>query len=384
MMGTIWQRGLLYPDAGVEEAVEDVGEDVDEHQQKADEKDGAHDDGEVILLQAVDNNDAHALPIEDIFDEDGTRQQTGQPAGGRGDHRVQRVAQSMVNDHAATAQPLGAGGADIILAEGLKHGVLGELRQRRQRAYAQREGRQDEVLEVDVFPFAIVVDGVEVAKHIEARPIGQHVCEEPGDEDGGEERRQRHAEGGEHQRGAVDPGVLVQGADDAEGDAHRQGEQHGHQGQEGRLREGGGDNLAHLALALIAAPQVGRLGHQRGGAHAQQGGIGCVFLVGEEEIARRVAVVVQRQGHEVVEVVEVLQADGLVAPQVAVDDGYALGVGALAQHHAGGVARQDVEEEEHQRHHSQQHQEPIKQPFSNKAQHIISVRGRHFSWRQNP
>ena len=46
-----------------------------------------------------------------------------------------------------------------------------------------------------------------------------------------------------------------------------------------------------------------------------------------------------RYWHKIVEVIEVLQADGLVASKVAVDDVDALLVGTLAKHHAGWVAR---------------------------------------------
>ena len=68
------QQNLLYPHSRVEQSVEDVGENVDEHQEEADEEDGTHDDREIVLLQAVDDDDAHALPVEDILDEDGTGQ----------------------------------------------------------------------------------------------------------------------------------------------------------------------------------------------------------------------------------------------------------------------------------------------------------------------
>ncbi len=66
----------MHADAGVEEGVEDVGEDVDDDEEDADEEDGAHDDGEVVLVKAVDDDDAHAFPVEDVFDKDGSGQQS--------------------------------------------------------------------------------------------------------------------------------------------------------------------------------------------------------------------------------------------------------------------------------------------------------------------
>ena len=60
-----------------------------------------------------------------------------------------------------------------------------------------------------------------------------------------------------------------------------------------------------------------------------------------------------RDGKEVVEIVEVLQSYGLVTSEVSVDDFDAFGIGMFAKHHAGRVAGQDVEEEENKRHYSQ-------------------------------
>ena len=71
----------------------------------------------------------------------------------------------------------------------------------------------------------------------------------------------------------------------------------------------------------------------------------------------------EREGQQVVEIVEVLQPYGFVAAKVAVDNLDAFGIGTLAKHHAGRVARQDVEQEEDKGYHSQQYQESIKEPF---------------------
>ena len=155
----------------------------------------------------------------------------------------------------------------------------------------------------------------------------------------------------------------MEGGDDAERDADDEGEEHGHHGEECRLRESGANNLAHAALALVAPPEVGCFEHHRGGTKAQQGGIGGILLGREVEIAGTVAVVVHRYGHKVVEVVEILQAYGLVAPEVSVDDVDALLVGALAEHHAGRVAGQDVEEEEDQSDYPQEHKEAVQKAF---------------------
>ena len=66
----------MHADAGVEEGVEDVGEDVDDDEEDTDEEDGAHDDGEVVLVKAIDDDDAHAFPVENVFDKYGSGQQS--------------------------------------------------------------------------------------------------------------------------------------------------------------------------------------------------------------------------------------------------------------------------------------------------------------------
>ena len=82
----------------------------------------------------------------------------------------------------------------------------------------------------------------------------------------------------------------------------------------------------------------------------------------------------QRNRQEVVEIVDILEPHGFVTSQVAVDDGDTFLVGSLAQHHAGRVAGQDVEEEEDERHHSQQNQDTIEEPFESVAQHFFKLK----------
>lgn len=359
----------MQADTWVEQCVEDVGKDVDEDEEDADEEDCTHDDGEVVFFEGVDDDDAHSLPVEDVFDEDGAGEERRQPATGGGDDGVEGVAQSVMDDYAGAADAFGACGADVVLRECFEHGVFGELGEGGQGADAECQCRQDKVFQVDVFATAVVVDRIEVAEHVEVSPVGQHVGEEPGDEDGGEEGWEGHAEGGEEECEAVDPCIFFQGGNGTEEDTQHQSECDGHDGEQGGLRKGRADNFAHLALALVGTAQVRRFEHERGVPDFEERGAGAVFFGREEEEAGGVAVVVQGERSKVVEVVEVLDAERFVAAEVAVDDGDAFLVGALAEHHAGGVAREDVEEEEDERDHSQQHQKSVQKPFSNIAQH---------------
>lgn len=78
-------------------------------------------------------------------------------------------------------------------------------------------------------------------------------------------------------------------------------------------------------------------------------------------------------GQEVVEVVDVLEGYGLVAPKVAIDNLNALRIGTLAKHHASRVARQDVEKEEDKCHYSQQDKESVEKSFKGVAEHYLNV-----------
>ena len=81
-----------------------------------------------------------------------------------------------------------------------------------------------------------------------------------------------------------------------------------------------------------------------------------------------------RHRQQVVEIVEVLHADGFVASQVAVDYLDAFGIGPLSQHHAGRVAGQDIEEEEDQRDHPEQDEDAVEKPFQSVAQHFFKLK----------
>ena len=62
-----------------------------------------------------------------------------------GDHRDQRVAQRVQADHARGRQALGAGGADIVLAQHLEHGRAGLAGDDRERHGAEHDRGQDQV-----------------------------------------------------------------------------------------------------------------------------------------------------------------------------------------------------------------------------------------------
>ena len=143
----------------------------------------------------------------------------------------------MAEDDTAARKAFGSCSADIVLREGFEHAVLGELGKCGQRTDAERQGREDKVFQVEILAGAVVVDGVEVAEHVEVSPVGEDIGKEPSDEDGGEEGRERHAEGGEDEGKTVDPAVLVEGGDNAQKYTQQQRKGECDHGKQSRLRK---------------------------------------------------------------------------------------------------------------------------------------------------
>ena len=110
-----------------------------------------------------------------------------------------------------------------------------------------------------------------------------------------------------------------------------------------------------MVADLVIQVQVGFLEDEGYAAEAQEGGV-VVFVGREVEKTLGMGVVVEGEREEVVEVAGELDGDGSVAAEVAVDESDAFLVGALSEHHASGVAWEDVEEEEDEGYDPQKHE----------------------------
>src|ERR1700761_9489333 len=96
-------------DPGVEDAVEDVGQEVEEdHEGGGDEQVGQH-DVDVERGDAGDVPGPETLPPEDVLGEDGATEDRREVQGDDGGDRDQCVAQDMARQDAAPAQALGTG-----------------------------------------------------------------------------------------------------------------------------------------------------------------------------------------------------------------------------------------------------------------------------------
>ena len=126
----------------------------------------------------------------------------------------ERVAEGVLVDDGALAQALGAGGADVVLAEHLEHVAARQPDEHRAGDRGKRHGRQDEMAG-DVADAAVA----EEVDHAADRQPGEAHAEPEDEEDAEPEGRRRDAD--EHGDGdqLVLPAVLADRGDDAEEDA---------------------------------------------------------------------------------------------------------------------------------------------------------------------
>ena len=154
-------------------------------------------------------------------------------------------------------EALGAGGADIILLQHLEHGGAGNARDQRDVDAAERDGRQDQVLQ----PWPEAFGERRVALH--RKPFEferEHIGEDVSDH----KDRKREAEHGECHDGAVDPASRLPGRDHAERhrdhDGQDEGERHQRQRRldplrdQGRDRQVGEDRGAEIAVQDAPEP----------------------------------------------------------------------------------------------------------------------------------
>ena len=198
-------------------------------------------------------------------------------------------------EHVVLGEPLGAGRADVVLLQNLEHGRTGDARDQRDIDRAERDRRQDQVLEPGPDPLG----DRRVALHrhpveLEREDVGEQVADH--------EDRDREAEDRETDNGAVDPGSGLPGCDHAErhGDHHREDQRQHHQRQ-GRLdpqgdqlrnRQRGEDRGAEIALQhpeepFAEADQIGAVEPEALADALDIGGRGLVAGDDGRRVARR-------------------------------------------------------------------------------------------------
>src|SRR3954453_7720350 len=135
-------------DPRVEDRVEDVGDQVEQHDDGgADDQPAQHDVDVVVADPVVEQVAPHPVPDEDRLGDDRGPEEGADPQRDDRRQRDQRVAQPVLEDGAPVGQALGPGQAHVVRAQDVEHrGALepapgGEGQQR------QADGRQHEVAE---------------------------------------------------------------------------------------------------------------------------------------------------------------------------------------------------------------------------------------------
>src|SRR5690606_34198555 len=101
----------------IDEGGDDVGQQVAQHDGGGRHHRDPHDDRNVNALDRLPGQLADAGPAEHAFHDDQPAHEDADVDADHGDDRQDRVRQGMADQDATAGQALGAGGADVILAQ---------------------------------------------------------------------------------------------------------------------------------------------------------------------------------------------------------------------------------------------------------------------------
>src|SRR3989442_1232048 len=140
-----WRTGrLVRADAGIEQDVGEVDDDVDLNERGGDEEGHALHDRQVARGDGAEREPAEAGQGEHGFQNDRARHEVAELDPGHRDHRDQRIAEGVLADDRSLVQPLGPRGADVVLAQHLQHGRARGPNQHRGLEEAERRRRQEQ------------------------------------------------------------------------------------------------------------------------------------------------------------------------------------------------------------------------------------------------
>src|SRR4030095_8734241 len=132
-------------DARIEDGVEEIHGEIDQHEGGGDEKHPALYQRIVAGLDSPHHHGAEPRPREDRLGEDGAAQEEADLHAEHGDDGVDGVLEHVAGNHRTLGQALGARRAHVVLADDLEHARAGEARKGRRGGRAEGEGGQDEV-----------------------------------------------------------------------------------------------------------------------------------------------------------------------------------------------------------------------------------------------
>src|SRR3954471_3021752 len=273
------------PDPRIEDRVEDVGDQVEQHDDGgADDQPAQHDVDVVVADAVLEQVAAHAVPDEDGLGDDGGPEQGADTEGDDRGQWDERVAQPVLPDGAPEGQALGAGQPHVVRAEDVEHRGALEPAPGGEGQQPQAERRQHEVAE----PVAPQLPGARRelldARRLLPDRVEPLVAEPPVDLDrqelleqrGEPEGRQRDQDVGDEGEEVVRRPVLPHRADDADDDRQDDRQDHrrddhaaGHAGAGDQLV---GDRRAVDALAEVPGdhtPQPVPVAHEEGVVETQ-------------------------------------------------------------------------------------------------------------------
>src|SRR2546430_2657088 len=135
-------RGSAASEAGIENRIEEIHDEVQDHEGGREQQNHPLDHGVVTLEDRVEQEPPDAGQREDVLDDDDAAHDVAELGAGDRDDGDQRVAERVVEGHPALGQPLGAGRADVLAAEDVEHRRARHAGHHLRRSRPQRERRQ--------------------------------------------------------------------------------------------------------------------------------------------------------------------------------------------------------------------------------------------------
>src|SRR5215470_3323817 len=223
-------------DARVEHRVEEIDDQIDHHEAGGDEQHTPLHQGIVARLDGPHHHGAEPRPGEHRLGEDGPAEEEAHLHAQHGDDRIDGVLEHVARDHRALGQPLGAGGADVVLADDLEHARSRETRQGGGRGGAEGDGGQHEMPQHVGHPAA-------VGRAHPARGKPAELEREHDDQhDARPEHGQAHSGDSHAHAHAIEPRVLLHRGDNAGDQAEENGDDERARGEE----QGGLEAQEHL------------------------------------------------------------------------------------------------------------------------------------------
>src|SRR5207245_10227369 len=109
-----WPSSRADPDAGIDEADDQVHQEVDAHDDEREEDDCALDDREVLIADRVDGERGHARPREHGLGGDGAAQQLTELKTEHGDDGNAGVAERVLDQDRPLSDALGPRRPDVV------------------------------------------------------------------------------------------------------------------------------------------------------------------------------------------------------------------------------------------------------------------------------